>query len=314
MAKTLGKAYGRVSLLGNPSDIYGGKCISFTFDRCAEVELRDAANFSIQGSDIVESTLEYNGKHDLIKAAIKQLGLEDRIQEQPMQISYKTSIPVGFGLAGSAAIVIATMKALNSHFSLKLNQYEIAENALYAELNELGISAGFQDRYVISFKGLLYMDFSGKEYMRKEDPYGSIKYIPINTIPCFLSLGREPKTSSSVHNAFHQHFLRSDRDIQKRIKNHMDSIAMLAEKGIEVILKQDWKGLGELMNKNTELRDILLPPLYDDSIMIEKALRYRALGAKVAGSGGTVVVLADKEETFNAMSKEYRCFKPRIVR
>jgi len=36
-------AYGRVGLLGNPSGIYGGKCVSFTFDRFAEVEIDESA-------------------------------------------------------------------------------------------------------------------------------------------------------------------------------------------------------------------------------------------------------------------------------
>ena len=71
------RAYGRVGLLGNPSDIYGGKCISFTFDRFAEVEIDESKELAIQNNGIVEKSLDYNGNHDLVKATIKRLKLND---------------------------------------------------------------------------------------------------------------------------------------------------------------------------------------------------------------------------------------------
>ena len=41
-------AYGRVGLFGNPSDIYGGKCISFTINRQAQVVLQPSNHFEIK--------------------------------------------------------------------------------------------------------------------------------------------------------------------------------------------------------------------------------------------------------------------------
>lgn len=307
MAK--GQAYGRVGLLGNPSDMYGGKCISFTFDRKAEVEVQDADAFAIHGNGGIERILDYNGKHDLFKASLRILGLEKRIQKKPINLFYESNIPVGYGFAGSSALVIATLRALNEHYSLSLKREEIAEIALHAELDELGIAAGFQDRYVISFEGLLFMDFVGKEYMHKEDPYGYVSHLPFQYLPCFVGYGGLPKTSASVHNPLREHFLKG----HKEVKIHMDKIAELAEQGVSCLLQRDWNAFGKLMNENTSLRDAVIPPLKNDSEMIVKALSFGALGAKVLGSGGAVVVLADDDSVFDNMSKMYKCFWPKIV-
>ncbi|MBI4144108.1 hypothetical protein HY486_02585 [Candidatus Woesearchaeota archaeon] len=302
--KTTAKANGRIGLLGNPSDIYGGKVISFTFSNhaCACVENTD--EFCISGNGHVEKTLEYNGKNDLIKAAIKMLG----IQNKSMRVSYSSNIPVGAGLAGSSAIIIATMKALNEHYSLGLDPVQIAELALHAEVDELKWAAGPQDRYVISLGGMVFMDFTGKEYLRMTDPAGKWKRLNVNNFPFFLCLSTYPKTSAAVHNPLRSRFLRGEYQIKER----MDEIAALAEQGVAPLEAGDWKKTGELMNQNTLLREALSPHLSVDLKIIKQALEYGAIGAKVAGSGGAVIVLGD-DSVMQKMMAHYPCMKPEMV-
>ncbi len=305
---TKAHAYGRVGLLGNPSDMYGGKCISFTIDRKAEVEIKDSLEFRVEGNGTVERSLNYNGNHDLVKAAVKRL----RLQDKKFQVSYETNVPVGSGLAGSSAIVIATIRALNEHFNLHLDRYKIAETALHAEVDELGISAGFQDRYAISFEGIAYMDFTGKEYMRNNDAYGIVEHLNVDNIPFFLSLSRDPKSSALVHNDLRDRFLCRGLT-SKLIKNIMDRIADIASRGKEFLLKADWGKVGMLMNRNTELRETILPHRDKDMQIIDRAWEAGALGAKVAGSGGAIIILSDNENVFNELSRYYPCFKPDII-
>ncbi len=300
-------AYGRVGLLGNPSDIYGGKCLSFTFDRRAEVEINENRELSIENNGLVEKSLEYNGNHDLIKATIKRLKLENKT----LNIKYKTDIPFGSGLSGSTAIVIATMKALNKMFNLNLDNYKIAEEALRVETEELNIAAGFQDRYIISFGGVLYMDFTGKEFMRETDHYGKVETLNIKDIPCFLALSGIQK-KATVHNRLREKFLNGDENVKNKIKEQMDKIANLALDGKKAILKRDWLKVGELMNKNTDLRNEISPISEKENLIIRGALDYGALGAKIAGSGGCIVVLDEGGIAFEKMSEKYECFKPKI--
>jgi len=311
MAKA--QAYGRVGLLGNPSDIYGGKCISFTFNKYAEAEIKECRCLRIFGNDgKEENNLEYKGaddKHKLVKATIKRLGLEKKCFE----IIYDSEVPFGSGLAGSSAIIIAATRAFNEFYNLGLDKYEVAEFSLRVETEELGIAAGFQDRYAISFGGVTYMDFSGKEYMREDDSYGKVEQFDIFDIPFFLSLGVKPKGSSSgVHNSLRKRFLMGGNDAVQ-IKNEMDRIAGLAEEGKEYLLCRDWNNFGALMWENTCLRERLCPHLPMDLKMINSAMKLGALGAKVAGSGGAIVILSEDEKVFNEMSKNYPCFRPNVV-
>ncbi len=302
------KAYGRISLLGNPSDIYGGKCISFTFDKYAIVNVRENSNFKITGEGIEERNLIYNGRHNLLKATIKRFNL----QNKRLAIEYESSIPYGSGLGGSSAIIIAGIRALNDYYNLSLSNYTIAELALVIETEELGISAGFQDRYAIAFEGVNYMDFKGKEFMKPDDEYGYVERLNVSNIPFFLALGEKPKSSASVHNPLRNRFLRRGKE-SKRIKEEMDRIAELAYKGREYMLKGKWDRVGQLMNQNTILRENLCPHLSIDKKMINDAHSYGVLGAKVAGSGGAVVILSEKKEIFDLMSSKYPCYRPGII-
>lgn len=301
---TTASAHGRISLLGNPSDIYGGKCISFTFDRQATADVQYARRCSIESQGVVERTLAYTGTHDLVKATLRLAGIR-----QALQVEYASTIPVGYGFAGSSAIVIATLRALNSHCGKHWPKAEIAERALRVEVDELGISAGHQDRYTISFGGLNFMDFRGKEYLRPTDPYGLVRRLSRQELPLFVCYGGLPKSSAMVHNPLRERFLHGDY----AIKRQMDMIAKLAERGVDVIERGDWDELGHLMNENTALRDALIPPRPGDARMIEQALSYGARGAKLAGSGGAIVVLADKGGVREQLSQEYMCFVPCII-
>ncbi|MDP2925167.1 MAG: hypothetical protein Q8N99_02225 [Nanoarchaeota archaeon] len=314
-----GRAYGRVGLLGNPSDIYGGKCISFTISSSAEVEIKDSDQLRIHGNYVSGFlSSDGNGTHELITATIKHLGkyLDSRIENESMDITYRTRIPIGSGLAGSSAIIIAAIKAFNKRFGWKLNKSEIAELALHTEIDELDITGGFQDRYIISYGGVLYMDFTGKEYMRKEDPLGSVHQLDVDNIPFFIALSVQPKKSSTVHNPLRQEFLSGPDYRRREIKAQMDNIAAIAEQGVNVLLRRDWYELGRLMDKNTELREQVSRHLEVDMEIIKFARECGTLGAKVAGSGGAVVVLTKENDNsvIEKMQKVYPCFRPDIAR
>jgi len=67
------------------------------------------------------------------------------------------------------------------------------------------------------------------------------------------------------------------------------------------------------MNENFGFRQKYFNVDPVDLGIVEKALKNGALGAKLAGSGGAVAVLAENEKAFNALSEEFYCFKPNIV-
>ena len=125
------RAYARAGLLGNPSDGYFGKTISIivrnfgahvslyqTPELCIEAKDQDL-NIFRNMSELVESVNQvgYYGGERLIKASIKKFseycnnnGI--RLDNKNFTIRFHTSIPRQVGLAGSSAIITATMRAL----------------------------------------------------------------------------------------------------------------------------------------------------------------------------------------------------------
>jgi len=286
----LGQAYARVGLLGNPSDLYGGKALSFTIDRKATVTLEDSAQLKIESKLGTDTTLAYTGINDLVKATLNILQLQDK----KLNINYTSDIPISVGLGGSTSIIVATIRALNKHFGLHLDNYQIAELALRTELDELGIIAGFQDRYIISFEGLALMDFTGKEYLKKTDPLGKLEHLPTPNIPFFLCVSGRAQKSTITLSPLREQFLHGSDQQKQDIKKHMDTIADLAVQGKKCIIEEDWKTLGNLMNLNTTLREQKAPHHQIDKVVMQRALKAGALGAKITGSGGCIMVLAEK--------------------
>src|ERR1700722_16219446 len=124
-------AYARAGLVGNPSDGYFGKTISFIvrdFKATVRVwespyfeilpDVGDFARFDSVGEFLADIKLHgYYGGMRLVKAAIKRFhehfakaGIV--LPNRGMSVAYSTDIPRLVGLAGSSAIVVATLRAL----------------------------------------------------------------------------------------------------------------------------------------------------------------------------------------------------------
>ena len=230
MIKTI--AYPRAALVGNPSDGYNGKTISFVFsDFSAEVTLQPSHTLEIIPCNrerlIFESINElvneikehgYYGGTRLIKAAINVFykyckANKIHLHKQNFTISYSSDIPSRLGLAGSSAIVIAALKAIIQFYEVKISNAEIANIALAAEKQELHIGAGLQDRVVQAFNTPVFMDFS-KHYM---DAQGYGEYITFDKDllpPLYIAYQNNLSESSELtHNNLAERYAKKEPEV-----------------------------------------------------------------------------------------------------
>ena len=156
------RVYPRVGVVGNPSDGYYGRTISFTFDRfCATSKLEENEELVITGSGAVrkfESVKDLAGKAQdgydrnivgLIQASIKkfydhciQVGQEKWLGAN-FSISCSSTIPKHVGLGGSSAIIASAMKCLFDFYKVNMDKASFPGLILSVETEELGIGAGF---------------------------------------------------------------------------------------------------------------------------------------------------------------------------
>ena len=133
------KSYARAGLLGNPSDGYHGKTISIILRNFwANVVLyewdsvdivlaeRDRARFHSVYDLAKDVELHgYYGGIRLIKATIKLFvdycqSQGVKLHDQNFSIRYETNIPQQVGLAGSSAIITATLRALMEFYRVEI--------------------------------------------------------------------------------------------------------------------------------------------------------------------------------------------------
>jgi len=322
------RAYARAGLLGNPSDGYFGKTISIIVRNFgAAVTLYESPSLVIeeQEEDLNQfrsiyhlsekvSLTGYYGGARLLKATIKKFcdyceKNQIRLAGNNFTLRYQSSIPRQVGLAGSSAIVTATIKALMQFYHVDIPMPELPSLILAVEKEELGINAGLQDRVIQVYEGCVYMDFN-EEYMLKHQ-HGIYEPIDPNKLPkLYLAyksqLGKE---SGKVLSDIRQRYDRGD----KHVRAVLAEIAGLAEKGKEALIKGDTELLSELMNRNFDLRSQIMNIPESNKEMIRIARKCGA-SAKFPGSGGAIIGTYANDEMLHKLIVRLKEINARVIK
>jgi len=91
----------------------------------------------------------------IVNVMIKR-GLIDKLRG--MEITVKSDIPIGSGLASSAALEVAFAALLNHVCHLDCTRKDLAEISYSAETQEVGVPCGRLDQYGVSFGGVINLE------------------------------------------------------------------------------------------------------------------------------------------------------------
>jgi glucuronokinase len=326
------QSYPRAGLVGNPSDGFFGKTISFAFGNfCAEVLLYESPELEILPSQKDQSCFGsvqelvrdvnlhgYYGGIRLLKATIKRFYdycIEHQIDlhSKNFTIRYQSNIPHGVGLAGSSAIITACLCVLMKFYGVSIPKPTQASLILSAEVDELRIAAGLQDRVIQVYQGLVYMDFN--EALMRKKGHGRYEQMEVRLLPPLYIAYREDlsEISGKAHNNVRERFNLGD----KKVVAAMRYWANLTDKVRDVLVKGETEKLGSLLDKNFNKRRSIYRISKGNLHMVETA-RALGAGAKFTGSGGAIVGTYKDRKMFNRLKKELgkmgvRIIKPRVV-
>ncbi len=310
------KAYPRVGLIGNPSDGYFGKTISFVFKNFyTEVDLYQSPDLEIFGNDKDQSCFTsmeqlvddvsrfgYYGGIRLLKATVKRFWdycqrNDIELDDRNFSIKYHSNIPHQVGLAGSSAIITACLRALISFYQISIPKPAMAELILKVETKELGISAGLQDRVAQVYEGLVFMDFD--QQIMEKNGHGHYTNLDVSLLPpLFIAYLKDVSEGSEVfHNNIRQRFDNGDNIVIEAMKYWAD----LTVQARECLENKQPEKLGELINLNFDKRRSIYQISKKNIQMIETA---RSLGAsaKFTGSGGAIVGTYQDERMFQDLT------------
>jgi galactokinase/mevalonate kinase-like predicted kinase len=301
-------APGRCGIVGNPTDMYGGCVISVSTVERARCVLEPCEGIRITSSG--ESCeihgpedLEIRGDRiDLARAALAYFRIRPQCAGYHLQLT--TEVPMQSGMAGSTALVVAVVGALNRWHGFCLHPWAIAETARKIEFGQLGVLCGLQDQHMSAFGGLNFMHFGGKELLeqRDDEPLAIVEPLGpyVLDVPLVAVHTGVPHDSGSVHRTPRDRWLAGE----ECVIHAYERIADLARQAKRCLLTGDWPKLGLLMDENHSIVSELGGSGPANDRLIEAAREAGAYGAKLAGAGGggTVLALAaDPERVGRAM-------------
>jgi len=312
--------FARAGLIGNPSDGYHGKTMTVVIKNfCAQVILyewdrleivpgsSDASDFQSVHDLVKDVQLHgYYGGIRLVKAAIK--GFVSYCNERKLtlhhrnfSLRYQSTIPRQVGMAGSSAIVVATLRALKKFYDIDIPKRVLPSLVLSIERDQLGIPAGLQDRVAQVYEGCVYMNFA-KEAMRTEDGFvcGEYEDFPVALLPpLYVSYSTDCSEPTEVfHNSLR---FRYDQG-EPAVVAAMQQCADLTVRAREALLTGKQELLPELLNANFDVRRSICQLPKDQIAMIETA-RSCGASANFAGSGGAIVGTYPDEAAFAQLTE-----------
>jgi glucuronokinase len=320
--------YARVGFLGNPSDGYFGKTISFSFRNFrARVLLYPSARLEIRPSkadlpifddldDLYQTTRwrGYYGGIRIIQALIVRFMDYCRDQgialgNRNFTVEYESNIPQRLGLGGSSAIITAALRALCIYFSVEIPLPIQANLVLETETRELGVPAGLQDRVIQALEGLVYMDFA-KEVMERQG-YGNYERLDPRLLPKVYVAYRTSLSEGTE--VFHANVRERWRAGDPEVVAAMKTWAGFAEQGRQALLTGDYEMLDRVINANFDLRAKIYRLSQGNLEMVGAARRVGAT-SKFAGSGGAIVGTYKDDAMYRQLETEMRTIGVAVVK
>ena len=309
-------AYARAALVGNPSDGYFGKTISFIVKNFkATVKLWESPTFEIMlgPADYAKyATVEeflreqklfgYYGGVRLIKAAVKRFFeycAVNKLHVDPKRsfsISYESDIPRLVGLSGSSSIVTATMRALMSFYQIDIPKHYLPTLVLSCERDELNITAGLQDRVIQAYEGIVYMDFDRAQV--EKQGYGNYESLrPASLPPLYVAFDPARAEISDVpHRNLKQLWNQGDATVVSAMRE----LSELTDRGKIALMKGDWPALGKIVDANYGIRQKIMNIAPENGRMVDTA-RGVGCSAHFTGSGGAITGLYSDGTQYQAL-------------
>ena len=332
MESVKAKSFARAGLLGNPSDGYFGKTLSFAFSNFGvDLRLTASSRMRFVPGEVDDAMFDspaqlvhdlriygYYGGIRMLKAVAKlffEYCMEHGIDfpQKNFTAEYKINVPRLVGLSGSSAICSAMLKALMKFYGVTVPAEYAPTLCLEAERDELGINCGYQDRVIQMYNGLVFMDFD-RAYL-EEHEYGRYERLDPALLPN-LYIAYDPNRAEESGKA-HRKVKKLFEEKKPDVLAAMSEFAELAQKGRDALVAGRKEDLPALIDANFDLRNKIFNVSEENRRMVQVA-RNAGSSAKFAGSGGAIVGTYTDEEQFTRLSvalREIGCrtLKPNIA-
>jgi len=290
-AETWYKANGKVILFGEHAVVYGVQAIAagIADGMRARVQSRafEPTTFSIPKWALTVQLGQPPQADDLLHRILQYLVEALDINESTFQLELEPNIPHASGMGASAAVAVASIRALAGYFNRSLSENEVNQLAYGCEKLAHGSPSGL-DNTLATFGGLL-------RYRRSDQ---GAQFEPIQLAqPLKLVVGLSGKKGYTA--ATVKRVAEAKEANPKRYQSLFDDIATISQQAERALMQGDFPAIAELMNQNQECLRQMQVSCNEIETLISTANRAGALGAKLTGSGdgGAVIIFAGERES-----------------
>ena len=283
----------RVDLAGGTIDIWplylfhpGAATVNFA------LSLR--AHCRIETRDDDRIILESRDRHVVFETTLGRI--EELIHEERLELIAKlvhffkpatgfhltaySEVPAGAGLAGSSALCIACVGALNRLVGNRYGEQKFVTVAANIETTVIKVPAGFQDYYPALHGSVSCIHFR-PEGIEREALNVNVAELQRRIAICYTG---EPRLSGINNWEVFKRHIDGDRELFQMFEGIRDSARRMRES----LLADDWERVAESMRSAHPNRKSLAPNITTPQMdaVIETALANGAEAAKVCGAGG----------------------------
>ena len=323
-------APGRVNLIGEHLDYNGGPVLPMAVARRTAVVVGAGALGAGASRTGFEAVSSRDGVVDRFDPGGEMRGawtdylagvvraLERRSVRVPgASIAVASTLPEGGGLSSSAALTVATARALAGLAGARLSAEVIAEVAWEAEHDEVGVRCGRMDqtisalavpgkamlfdtatgvRRALPFKGKLWLVDTGVRHRLTDGGLNQRRAECEEALRSLRGQGWDLKSLAAYP---------SDRlpaplpPLLARRVTHVVSETARVGKAAEALVANDLRALGQLMiAAHGSMRDDFEASCEEADVLVEAAVKLGAYGARLTGAGwgGTVIILAPESD------------------
>ncbi|MGY4515964.1 galactokinase [Lysobacter sp. HA18] len=312
-------APGRVNLLGEHTDYNDGYVLPTAIPQKTTVSMRvnRGGAFVVHAADLAsESRFERDGLPGdhfahYVYGCIR--GVMDMGVEVPyLDIYMHSDVPMGVGLSSSAALEVATLRALRELLKLDVDDVRIAQMAQRAEIDYAGVNCGIMDQMASSLADSTQMLFLDTRTLERR-----LVPRPAGTEVLVIDSGLSRSLASSAYNTRRDECEAASKTLGVSALRDVDDVSRVESLGepqrrrarhvvsenarvLRAVEGVDAREFGELMNaSHASLRDdyeVSVPELDRLVDLLQK--HPSVFGARLtgAGFGGACVALCREGE------------------
>jgi D-glycero-alpha-D-manno-heptose-7-phosphate kinase len=288
----------RMSFVGGGSDLpsyyrqAGGAVLSTSVDKYMYITINKKFDNDIRLSYSVteNESCTQQIKHPIVRNTLELLNIRGGIE-----ITSISDIPSeGSGLGSSSSYTVALLHALYAYKGESASKEELGRLSSHIEIDLCGDKIGKQDQYAAAFGGLNLIEFNEDDSVVVSPVICKPETIKKMEESIIVFYTGRTRSASALLSEQSDNMKKADK------RELMSNMVSLAYDMRNLLENDDVESLGELLNKNWQLKRQMTVDISDSQIdgWYSKGILAGATGGKIlgAGNGGFMMFFAPKEK------------------